>query len=102
MRGSYSFPARDWAFSSDEGKCFIAELLQIDPSFRLSSSQALRHPWIATQAAAHRMHVESGTLGVWRPGEGVKGGDDDEGVGKDEKEECRIREGVTRGACRWA
>lgn len=35
-----------WSEVSDEGKAFLKQLLQLDPSRRLTADQALAHPWV--------------------------------------------------------
>uniref|UniRef100_A0A7S0EW96 Protein kinase domain-containing protein n=1 Tax=Hanusia phi TaxID=3032 RepID=A0A7S0EW96_9CRYP len=42
--GNYSYP--DYALVSDEAKDFIAGLLELNPSKRLTARQALEHAWI--------------------------------------------------------
>ncbi|EKX38533.1 hypothetical protein GUITHDRAFT_77083, partial [Guillardia theta CCMP2712] len=42
--GKYAYP--DYALISDEAKDFIAGLLELDPSKRMTARQALEHSWI--------------------------------------------------------
>jgi len=46
QRGDYHFVAADWRDISNEAKAFVRQLIEIDPSKRLTPDQALRHPWI--------------------------------------------------------
>lgn len=51
MKVDYSYSGEHWKDVSQLAKDFIDRLLTVDPSQRLTSSQALRHPWIRTNAA---------------------------------------------------
>lgn len=51
MKVDYSYSGEHWKDVSQLAKDFIDRLLTVDPSQRLTSSQALRHPWIVTNAA---------------------------------------------------
>lgn len=42
----YSFPDKYWGSVSDEGKDLIKRLLTIDPKQRISTTEALEHPWM--------------------------------------------------------
>ena len=42
----YSFPDRYWSGVSDDGKDLIKRLLTLDPKKRISSTEALDHPWM--------------------------------------------------------
>jgi serine/threonine protein kinase len=44
--GTYSFPYEDWQHISIGAQNFIASLLQMDTSRRMTVEQALRHPWL--------------------------------------------------------
>ena len=46
QRGVYYFPTAEWQHVSHAAKDFIVRLLQVDPRGRMSSEEALRHPWI--------------------------------------------------------
>ena len=43
----YSFSGNPWPQVSDSAKNFIARFLTLDPKQRMTSSMALKHPWIA-------------------------------------------------------
>lgn len=52
VAGDYAFePEVYWAGVSDAARDFINCLLTVDPSKRMTASQALEHPWLATDAA---------------------------------------------------
>ena len=48
LRAKASFKHPVWATITEEAKGFLLGLLVVDPQERLSSAQALGHPWIAT------------------------------------------------------
>eukprot|EP01097_Dermamoeba_algensis_P008432 TRINITY_DN5628_c0_g1_i2.p1 TRINITY_DN5628_c0_g1~~TRINITY_DN5628_c0_g1_i2.p1 ORF type:complete len:244 (-),score=31.60 TRINITY_DN5628_c0_g1_i2:206-937(-) len=58
MRGQYSFPSPHWDMISDLAKSFIASLLQVSPNLRLTSSQALLHPWIQATEETAQMELD--------------------------------------------
>eukprot|EP00956_Cyclotella_meneghiniana_P012097 scaffold17175_cov65-Cyclotella_meneghiniana.AAC.2 len=45
-KGAYRFDEKDWRPISMGAQNFIASLLQMDTSKRMTAEQALRHPWI--------------------------------------------------------
>ncbi|XP_041454022.1 serine/threonine-protein kinase H1-like [Lytechinus variegatus] len=51
LRAKYSFTGDPWKDVSPAGKDFIDKLLVINPSERMTASQAMKHPWIVTMAA---------------------------------------------------
>ncbi|XP_038070466.1 serine/threonine-protein kinase H1-like [Patiria miniata] len=51
LRAKYSFAHEPWKDITASGKDFIAKLLIISPSERLPAAEALKHPWIVTNAA---------------------------------------------------
>jgi len=46
LKGLLSFPSEEWKGVSREARDFICRLLMMDPSKRMTSEQALKHPWI--------------------------------------------------------
>jgi len=46
LSGSYSFRDPAWFMVSDSAKDLVARCLSVDPSARITASQALRHPWL--------------------------------------------------------
>ena len=44
--GTYEFESPYWDEVSAEGRDFIARLLSVNPSDRLTASEALLHPWV--------------------------------------------------------
>jgi len=47
--GKFDFPSPEWDTISDAAKDFVCCLLKLDPSKRLTASQALQHKWIRNQ-----------------------------------------------------
>mmetsp|Transcript_30512 Transcript_30512/g.87135 ORF Transcript_30512/g.87135 Transcript_30512/m.87135 type:complete len:544 (+) Transcript_30512:96-1727(+) len=47
FHGIYKMKPERWDTVSDKAKDFVKSLLQVDPNLRLTSEQALAHPWIA-------------------------------------------------------
>jgi calcium-dependent protein kinase len=45
-KGKFYFYFEDWEHISDEAKDFITKLLVMDPKERMSTKEALRHPWL--------------------------------------------------------
>ncbi|XP_034145368.1 serine/threonine-protein kinase H1 [Esox lucius] len=52
LRGRYSFHGVPWPSVSNHAKDFIECLLVVDPSSRLTATQALHHPWVVTMVAS--------------------------------------------------
>lgn len=50
QRAAYKFPDKDWASVSKDAKDFISKLLVVKESSRLTAEQALKHPWLASDA----------------------------------------------------
>jgi len=46
MYGRYSFPDRYWSSISEGAKDLISKLLTVNPSQRITTVDALKHPWI--------------------------------------------------------
>jgi serine/threonine protein kinase len=46
----FNFPDAQWKHISKEVKDLVRKLLTADPKFRVTASQALRHPWIRNQS----------------------------------------------------
>ena len=42
----YSFRASIWSQVSDQAKDFVSKLLVLDTNSRMSSSEAMQHPWV--------------------------------------------------------
>ena len=42
----YSFPDKYWSSVSEEGKDMIKRLLTLDPKKRITTTEALEHPWM--------------------------------------------------------
>ncbi|GAB5588112.1 Calmodulin-dependent protein kinase cmk2 [Umbelopsis nana] len=51
IHARYEFHDRYWNNVSMEARNFIKQLLTIDPSKRLTATEALKHPWMTTDAA---------------------------------------------------
>ncbi|CDW81704.1 calcium-dependent protein [Stylonychia lemnae] len=48
--GTFKFDSPAWRIISEEGKDMIKQMLRYNPQTRISARDALRHPWIITQA----------------------------------------------------
>ena len=46
LDGWYSFASKEWRNTSRDARDFIRNLLQIDPSLRMTAEEALHHPWV--------------------------------------------------------
>jgi len=46
MKADYDFPEEYWRDISENAKDFIKKLLVVDPKSRLTSKEALKHPWL--------------------------------------------------------
>ncbi|XP_066290402.1 serine/threonine-protein kinase H1 homolog [Branchiostoma lanceolatum] len=55
IKAKYSYTGEHWKDVSALSKDFIDHLLIIDPGERMTSAQALKHPWITTNAASSSM-----------------------------------------------
>lgn len=47
LSGKYHFNHKEFEKVSPEGKDLISKLLKVDPNKRLSTQEALQHPWFA-------------------------------------------------------
>ena len=47
MGADYDYPEDYWNDVSDEAKAFIDALLVVEPAKRMTTKQALEHPWLA-------------------------------------------------------
>ncbi|CAH1779729.1 unnamed protein product [Owenia fusiformis] len=52
LKAKYSYVGEHWKDVSTLAKDFMDKLLIVDPSDRMNSSQALKHPWVTTLAAS--------------------------------------------------
>eukprot|EP00744_Colponema_vietnamica_P003867 GILI01005857.1.p1 GENE.GILI01005857.1~~GILI01005857.1.p1 ORF type:complete len:557 (+),score=127.86 GILI01005857.1:57-1673(+) len=50
MHGRFSMSGSEWNNISDSAKDLVRNLLQVDPSHRLTAEQAYSHPWVQTLA----------------------------------------------------
>lgn len=50
LQGNYSMPSPYWDNVSDEAKDLVRRLIVVEPSERLTVSEALTHPWIQMEA----------------------------------------------------
>lgn len=53
-KGEFRFFSPEWDEVSTEAKDFITKLIQVNPSKRMSASEALKHPWIVKAAGQQR------------------------------------------------
>jgi len=63
MSAEYDFPPEYWNHISKEAKDFIKKLLVVDPAKRMSSQQALAHPWLSGLAPETVLSKVSGANG---------------------------------------
>ncbi|XP_013397255.1 calcium/calmodulin-dependent protein kinase type IV-like [Lingula anatina] len=56
IKGDYMFDAPWWDDVSENAKDLVRQLLKVDPAERLTSSQALEHPWL--KGACKSQHME--------------------------------------------
>uniref|UniRef100_A0AAY4EQU9 calcium/calmodulin-dependent protein kinase n=1 Tax=Denticeps clupeoides TaxID=299321 RepID=A0AAY4EQU9_9TELE len=55
--GAYDFPSPEWDTVTPEAKDLINKMLTINPSKRITASEALKHPWICQRSTvASMMH----------------------------------------------
>ena len=54
--GEYRLSPERWANVSENAKDFVANLLRVDPSRRMTAEEALVHPWLAS--TSHETTVE--------------------------------------------
>ncbi|XP_051940506.1 calcium/calmodulin-dependent protein kinase type II delta 2 chain isoform X5 [Hippocampus zosterae] len=55
--GAYDFPSPEWDTVTPEAKDLINKMLTINPSKRITASEALKHPWICQRSTvASLMH----------------------------------------------
>jgi serine/threonine protein kinase len=47
LSGTYRYEPKYWEHVSAEAKDFISKLLVVEPSKRLTASQAMRHKWVS-------------------------------------------------------
>jgi serine/threonine protein kinase len=59
LDGWYSFPSGDWSGTSREALNFIQRFLQMDTRKRMTTEQALSHPWI-TSAVTTKVEQKDG------------------------------------------
>ncbi|KAG7525678.1 myosin light chain kinase 3-like isoform X1 [Solea senegalensis] len=52
----WNFEEQEFRDTSEEAKDFISRLLIINKSWRMSASEALRHPWLSSTGLHHRLH----------------------------------------------
>ncbi|KAG9475409.1 serine/threonine-protein kinase H1 [Eleutherodactylus coqui] len=55
LKGKYSYSGEPWPSVSNLAKDFIDRLLMVEPSERLTATQALKHPWVVSMAASSSM-----------------------------------------------
>ncbi|KAM6951726.1 calcium/calmodulin-dependent protein kinase (CaM kinase) II gamma 1 isoform 2-T2 [Aplochiton taeniatus] len=55
--GAYDFPSPEWDTVTPEAKNLINQMLTINPAKRITSEQALKHPWVCQRSTvASMMH----------------------------------------------
>merc|ERR1712137_1090854 len=58
MKAEYDYPEDYWDEISDTAKNFIDRLLVVDPAKRMTTQQALAHPWLAGSASNKKLKVK--------------------------------------------
>ncbi|CAF4858061.1 unnamed protein product, partial [Rotaria socialis] len=61
--GAYDYPSPEWDTVTTEAKRLIDSMLSINPSRRISATDALKHPWICVNAAVSATGIQSTTNG---------------------------------------
>uniref|UniRef100_A0A672YM63 Myosin light chain kinase 2, skeletal/cardiac muscle-like n=1 Tax=Sphaeramia orbicularis TaxID=375764 RepID=A0A672YM63_9TELE len=54
----WNFEEREFMDTSEEAKNFISRLLVVNKSWRMSASEALRHPWLSDPVLHHRLYTK--------------------------------------------
>ena len=57
MKADYDYPEDYWDDISEAAKNFIDRLLVVDPTKRMTTKQALAHPWLAGHAPDKKLAV---------------------------------------------
>ena len=63
MQADYDFPPEYWDQISETAKNFISRLLVVDPARRMTTKQALEHPWLSGQAPDNKLPVSKKMAG---------------------------------------
>jgi len=58
MEADYDYPEDYWDEISDTAKNFIDRLLVVDPAKRMTTQQALAHPWLAGSASGKKIKTK--------------------------------------------
>merc|ERR1712063_133156 len=58
MKAEYDYPEDYWDEISDTAKNFIDRLLVVDPAKRMTTQQAIAHPWLAGSASNKKLKVK--------------------------------------------
>jgi len=58
MEADYDYPEDYWDEISDTAKNFIDRLLVVDPAKRMTTQQAIAHPWLAGSASNKKLKVK--------------------------------------------
>nr|CCA26775.1 predicted protein putative [Albugo laibachii Nc14] len=62
ISGKFEFDTAEWSAVSDAAKEFIRSLLVVNPTKRLTASDALRHPWLSGEAPLTQIGLSSEIL----------------------------------------
>lgn len=62
LEGHYSIQGAEWAKISPEAKSLISRMLQFNPKDRITSEQALNHPWILGLSETNTLSIDSVSL----------------------------------------
>merc|ERR1712137_1132546 len=63
MKADYDYPEDYWDEISDTAKNFIDRLLVVEPDKRMTTKQALEHPWLSGQASTKKLAVNAKMAG---------------------------------------
>merc|ERR1712137_1224999 len=63
MKAEYDYPEDYWDEISDTAKNFIDRLLVVEPDKRMTTKQALEHPWLSGQASTKKLAVNAKMAG---------------------------------------
>lgn len=66
LRGAYTMNGWRWAAVSEQGKDFVRRLLVVNPEKRMSSGDALNHPWLVSMSTVPQAPLPTSVLESFR------------------------------------